>query len=123
MRKRANNAEIVQRIGEIATLLIKGESRENIVRFSTEKYGVKERMTEKYIAKAKLFIEESVEKKINYDYSKAVMRYEELYKHSFEEKDYRTCLSINKELTILQGLNKVQIEHSGNVEFICNIPN
>lgn len=68
MSKRANKAEIVQRVGEIATLLIQGESRENIVRFSTDKYGVKERMTEKYIAKAKLFIEESVERKVSYDY-------------------------------------------------------
>lgn len=122
MGNRATDTELLQRIGEISKLLINGSGKDEIVRFSAEKYGVKERMTEKYISKAKLLIENSVEKQVNYDYAKAVRRYENLYQLSIEKKDYRTALSVNKELTTLQGLFKQEIEHSGEIKFVCSIP-
>ncbi len=50
-------------------------------------------------------------------------RYEDLYRLSIEKKDYRTALSVNKELTTLQGLYKQEIQHSGEIKFICSIPN
>lgn len=120
--RRATKGEIAKRIGEIATMLINGESRETVVRFSSENYGVGERMAEKYMVKAKELIEKSVKKEVEYDYSLAVSRYEELYRLSFEKKDFKTCLSINKELSVLQGLHKVQVEHSGSVQFISSVP-
>ncbi|MGB0917746.1 MAG: hypothetical protein ACPGU4_09160 [Flavobacteriales bacterium] len=120
--KRATKGEIENRVGQIATMLINGESKTNVVRFSTENFGVKERMTEKYLVKAKELIEKSVKKEVEYDYSLAVSRYSELYKRSFEKKDFKTCLSINKELSALQGLHKVQVEHSGNIQFVSSVP-
>ena len=120
--KRATKGEIENRVGQIAIMLINGESKANVVRFSTENFGVRERMTEKYLVKAKELIEKSIKKEVEYDYSLAVSRYSELYKRSFEKKDFRTCLAINKELSTLQGLHKVQVEHSGNVQFISSVP-
>ncbi|SDF29309.1 hypothetical protein [Epilithonimonas hungarica] len=121
-RDRADRSEIAIRIGEIVTLLLKGENREDILRFSAEKFQIKKRMAENYLSKAQFLIEKSVEKNINYDYAKAIRRYEELYQKSLKEGDYRLAVSINKELANLQGLHKVQIEHSGEVKFICNVP-
>lgn len=120
--KRATKGEIAKRTGLIAKMLLEGKSKESIVRFSSEEFCIKERMVEKYIAKAQEIIEKSVVKKVDYDYSKAVLRYEELYRLAFDKKDYKSCLSINKELSNLQGLHKVQVEHSGGVEFISNLP-
>ena len=113
---------IERRIKSISSMLINGNNREFIVLYCSENWNIGERQADKYISKARTLIEQSVKKKVAYDYAKAVRRYEELYRLSIEKKDYKTALSVNKELTTLQGLFKIEVEHSGNIEFICNIP-
>ena len=113
---------IERRIKSISSMLINGNNREFIVLYCSENWNIEERQADKYISKARTLIEQSVKKQVAYDYAKAVRRYEELYRLSIEKKDYKTALSVNKELTTLQGLFKIEVEHSGNIEFICNIP-
>lgn len=113
---------IERRIKSISSMLINGNNREFIVLYCSENWNIGERQADKYISKARTLIEQSVKKQVDYDYAKAVRRYEELYRLSIEKKDYKTALSVNKELTTLQGLFKIEVEHSGNIEFICNIP-
>ena len=113
---------IERRIKSISSMLINGNNREFIVLYCSENWNIGERQADKYISKARTLIEQSVKKQVAYDYTKAVRRYEELYRLSIEKKDYKTALSVNKELTTLQGLFKIEVEHSGNIEFICNIP-
>lgn len=119
---KSTKTTVRQRVNEIALLLLKGESRQGILQYATGAWGVTERQADTYIAKARKEIEESVSKGIEYNYAKAVRRYEELYKLSFEQKDYRTAATINKELASLQGLLKQQFEHSGQVTFVSSIP-
>jgi len=111
-----------RRIKSISSMLINGNNREFIVLYCSENWNIGERQAETYISKARTLIEQSVKKQVAYDYAKAIRRYEELYRLSIEKKDYKTALSVNKELTTLQGLFKIEVEHSGNIEFICNIP-
>ena len=113
---------IERRIKSISSMLINGNNREFIVLYCSENWNIGERQADKYISKARTLIEQSVKKQVAYEYAKAVRRYEELYRLSIEKKDYKTALSVNKELTTLQGLFKIEVEHSGNIEFICNIP-
>ena len=113
---------VERRIKSISSMLINGNNREFIVLYCSENWNIGERQADKYISKARTLIEQSVKKQVAYDYAKAVRRYEELYRLSIEKKDYKTALSVNKELTTLQGLFKIEVEHSGNIEFICNIP-
>ena len=113
---------IERRIKSISSMLLNGNNREFIVLYCSENWNIGERQADKYISKARTLIEQSVKKQVAYDYAKAVRRYEELYRLSIEKKDYKTALSVNKELTTLQGLFKIEVEHSGNIEFICNIP-
>ena len=113
---------IERRIKSISSMLINGNNREFIVLYCSENWNIGERQADKYISKARTLIEQSVKKQVAYDYAMAVRRYEELYRLSIEKKDYKTALSVNKELTTLQGLFKIEVEHSGNIEFICNIP-
>ena len=113
---------IERRIKSISSMLINGNNREFIVLYCSENWNIGERQADKYISKARTLIEQSVKKQVAYDYAKAVRRYEELYRLSIEKRDYKTALSVNKELTTLQGLFKIEVEHSGNIEFICNIP-
>lgn len=120
--QKADKNEVALRIKTVATMLINGVSREDIVLYSSESWEIGERQTDKYIARAKKLVEKSVKKELKYDYAKAIRRYESLYKLSIEKKDYKTALSVNKEITALQGLFKQQIEHSGEVQFICSVP-
>jgi hypothetical protein len=121
MAKSSENI-VLNRVGEVATMLINGSSREDIVQYSSEKWHIGERQTDKYIQKAKESIRSSVKQDIRYDYAKAIKRYEYLYKMVIEKKDYKTALSINKELTNLQGLLIQPIENNLAVQFINNIP-
>lgn len=113
---------VEQRVKVVAKLLITGKSSEDIVHFSSVEWAVGERQTEKYIQKARVLISQSVKKEINYDYAKAIMRFEDLYVSCIERKDFRTALAVNKELASLQALYKCQIEHSGQVQFVCSVP-
>lgn len=120
---KSNINTINQRVIKVANMLIEGKSRISIVHYSSENWNIGERQVHKYITKARELIKAEIVKNLEFDYAKATRRYEDLYQKAIDEKDYRLALSINKELTVLQGLNKIQIEHSGNVEFICNVPN
>ena len=111
-----------QRINEVVNMLILGYNRDLILQNTSNVWKVSDRQIDTYISKARTLIEQSVKKQVAYDYAKAVRRYEELYRLSIEKKDYKTALSVNKELTTLQGLFKIDVEHSGNIAFICNIP-
>src|SRR5690606_8390786 len=111
-----------ERVMKVADMLIEGKSRISIIHYGSDTWSVGERQVEKYLAKARELIKGGIVKNLEFDYAKAIRRYEDLYQKAIDEKDYRLALSINKELTVLQGLHKMQIEHSGNVEFICNIP-
>jgi len=121
MQKSDKNT-VEQRVKDIATMLINGCSREVLVLHCSEKWNIGERQADKYIVRAKVLVENSIKRKVEYDYAKAVRRYEDLYRLSLEKKDYRTALSVNKELTTLQGLFKQEIENSGEIKFICSIP-
>jgi len=113
---------INQRIKEIIEKLLEGQSRSDLIQFCTETYDIGERQADNYLKKANKEIKSMVEKDLTRDYNKAVLRYEKLYNLHFIKKDFKTCINVNEKLCNLQGLNKLQVEHSGNVQFISNIP-
>lgn len=119
---KADKSTVEQRIREVSVMLINGDCREFIVLYCSENWNIGERQADKYISRAKTLVEKSVKRKLEFDYAKAVRRYDNLYKLSLEKKDYKTALSVNKELTSLQGLLKQQVEHAGEVQFICSVP-
>ena len=111
-----------QRINEVVNMLIEGKNRNKIILYGSDNWDIGERQIDKYIAKARDLIQLDIKKNIEYDYAKAIRRYEELYNKAIESVDYRLALSINKEISTIQGLFKIQIEHSGDIQFISNIP-
>lgn len=111
-----------QRIADVSEMLIEGRSRGFIVQFGSDNWNIGERQVDKYISKAREVVKGGVIRNLEFDYAKAVRRYESLYQKAMENEDYRLALSVNKEIVNLQGLSKIQIEHSTNVNFISNIP-
>ncbi len=121
MKKSSKNTTN-QRVSEVSEMLIKGQTRSNIFHYTSVNWKVGARQVDNYIAKARVLIQNDIIKNLEYDYAKAIKRYESLYNRALDLEDYRLAFTINKELTNLQGLNKIKIEHSGNIEFISNIP-
>ncbi len=119
---KSSKAELNQRVKEVMNILLEGGERGFILQYSSGIWDVSERQADNYIRLANELIIKSVKRDINVDYAKAVRRYERLYLLAVAKEDYRTATSINKELTALQGLLKTQVEHSGSVQFISNIP-
>ncbi len=111
-----------ERVSKVAEQLIEGQGRKCIILYGTEEWGVSERQIDKYIAKARDLIQKENSKNIDFELSKALRRNEYLYRKSIEAKDYKLVLLVNRELTQLQGLYKIKVEHSGNIEFVSNIP-
>ena len=119
---KSTNAQILERVKEVVNLLIKGDSREDILQYSAENWKVKERQTDSYIKKAKKHIEEKVGKEIEYTFGLTLIRLNQLYKKSTEKKDYKTALAIQKELALLHNLYNNKIEENENFKFINNVP-
>lgn len=111
-----------ERVTEVAEMLISGETRTSIVQYGTESWEVAERQIDKYIARARKLIQKEVIKDLEYDYAKALRRYEDLYRVGIEKENYKLAISANREIVKLQSLTKVQLEHSGDINFITNIP-
>ena len=121
MAKSSQNI-VNKRIVVISEMLIEGKNRQNILQFNSENWNLSERQIDNYISKATSIIKSELIKDVEFDFAKAVRRYEDLYKQCLEKKDLKTAVAINEKLTALQGLNKIQVEHSGDVQFICNLP-
>lgn len=119
---KSSKLTINQRVAEVSEMLINGVNRASIVHYSSDNWDISERQVDKYISKARELIQSDIIKNLEFDYAKSIKRYESLYQKAIEIKDYRLALTVNKEITQLQGLSKMQIEHSGDVQFICSIP-
>lgn len=119
---KASKLVVNQRVNIIVDMIISGKSRADIIHYGSENWNLGERQIDKYIAKSRDTIQVEIVKNLEYDYAKAIKRYEVLYMKAIEGKDYRLAVTINKEITQLQGLNKLQLDHSGSIEFISNIP-
>ena len=87
MGKKSDGNTVTVRVAEIATMLINGSCRADLLQFIAEKWNVGERMSDNYIKRAKEEITLSVKKDIQYDYAKAVRRYEFIYQKVIDKKD------------------------------------
>lgn len=110
------------RVTTITEMLLKASSREVIVQYASTNWKVTDRQTDTYIKRAREVIEASVKRKVEFDYAMAIKRFEDLYSKAMNKKDYRLASSINKEIATLQGLYKTQIEQTGSITFINNVP-
>ena len=112
---------IEKRILHISQLLLEGKRTQEICRNMSEKWQISKRQVERYIASSyKLWHKElkNQTKKI-LDYHIALRM--NLYRIAYEEKNYRNCLEILKDLAKLEGLYDIDTpsqEHT----IVVNLP-
>lgn len=119
---KSNHITLKKRVEKVAELLLRGDSRTEILQYASKYWKVTDRQADSYIAKARGEIENSVTRKVEFNYAKAERRFEAILKKALKNGDLRTALTTTKELATLQGLYKTQVEQSGEIVFVSNIP-
>ena len=111
-----------ERIAKIAEMMIHGKTRQEILHFVSLTWHLSKRQGSNYIMDARAFITNDIVKDVRFDFAKAVKRYELLFTKAFEGKDYRLAASVNEKICTLEGLLKNQVEFSGDIQFVCSVP-
>jgi hypothetical protein len=96
----------------VADLLLRGYSIDAVYKIVTaplkdgkgDGWELKKRQLYNYATKARRLIRDSSEYDRALEVGKAIQRLESLYRLSFGIQDYKTCLAVQRELSILLGL-------------------
>lgn len=87
-------AERMIRVMTVLELLIKGKSRDYIVRYCSEKWEVEERSTDNYIADARDQIKYEIDKHKEEHVNLALLQFNDLYDKNYLIQDYRECRQV-----------------------------
>ena len=101
---RTNKIEIGERVLCISQLLLEGKRTKEICRIASEKWKISRRQIERYIASAYKNWSKEFEKRRRTILEYHVALRMNLYRISYEQKNYPICLQILKDLAKLEGL-------------------
>jgi len=117
MGNKSTDAEIERRVSEVYTLILAGVRRADIVRHAAKnKWGVESRMIDTYIARATEELRTAATVDRDAELGRAIRRLHHLHQASQRDKDHRTSLSVQRDLTALLGLQaatKVDVSVEG----------
>lgn len=117
-------AAVARRVDIVYKMLLDGLDRREIidaVREQYPKWQSSSRTIDRYIAKAKVLIEEAGRYERPVEHGRLVARLHEVYRAARAKGDERTALAVLKEFRELFGLGAtpaVNVNHSGSLEFI-----
>jgi len=114
---KATNAEIEIRVNKVIQLLILNTNRHDILKYFRTKLNIdiSIKSIDIYIRNAKRIIKKKAKYNIDEQVGKAIARLDDLYLKAYMIQDYKTCLSIQKEINNLLGLitQKVDLTTAG----------
>lgn len=101
-------AELEKRVSQIFDLLMNGMSRRQICQFASKNtdWDVDPRTIDRYIARANEEIRRIGRADRELEMVKTHARLHELYMRCLRIQDYKTCLSVQKEIALLYGLHE-----------------
>lgn len=102
--KRPTKAEYDQRVVEVTELLLSRVSKRAIVRYAAERWGVRERATEKYMAEARARIRALASYDLRQELGKAIGGYELIFAKLLAKGDLRGARATLDQLVELLGL-------------------
>ena len=117
---RSSKLEIEKLLQTIMALMCQGANRQDILQFASERteWRVSERSVDSYIERAREMIRSNADFDPAEEIGKARARYEDLYRNSHKDQDWKTCLSIQREVTEFLGVRKpiklAQTDSQGN---------
>ena len=114
--KKATHAEIEERVTVVYTLLIRGASREEILRHGSETWSLTTRQVEDYLSRATQRLKALAAYVREEEIGRARAQLHDLYGKNMKVQDYKAALQVRKDLSELLGLYAPKTEkheHSG----------
>mgnify|MGYP000930120432 CR=1 FL=1 len=114
--KKATAAEIEERVTVVYTLLIRGASRDEILRHGAEKWTLATRQMEDYLARATERLKALAAYVHEEELGRARAQLHDLYGKNMKVQDYKAALQVRKDLSELLGLYAPKVEkheHTG----------
>jgi hypothetical protein len=114
--KRALDAAVEKRVGEVFLLLLRGASKEAILQHLAQEGAPATRTANWYIGQATARFKAMSKVNLTQERGRQLARLEDLYNRLFRIQDYRTALAVAKERSELAGIypeKVVKNEHSG----------
>jgi hypothetical protein len=102
---KSTDAEINIRHATVAEMLVKGQSRQDILQYASNTWKVSDRTADEYIAKAWAKLKKSINDDIDNYKSLLINRFEDLYKRNYNIQDYRECRQVLGDLSKIIGLS------------------
>lgn len=114
--KKATNAQIEERVTAVYGLLVRGATREEILRHGSATWSLTERQVEDYLSRATKRLEALAHYVREEELGRARAQLHDLYGRNMKVQDYKSALAVRKDLSELLGLYPVKTErheHSG----------
>ena len=108
---KSTDAEVSRRIRFVQRLLLRGRTRSEILQVTTKKWGLEASMIDKYIARAKEFINEVNKIEMLDNMAMITRNYWENYREALKEKNRFLAVSILEKIAKLKGLSQETVNH------------
>ena len=102
--RKSTRLQIADRILQIKKFILEGKHRHDIVRYSSEKWGLGERQTEKYMRKSNNEIKKAYADKSNMDIAWHIESRKNLLQYATHISDFRMASALLTDTARLQGL-------------------
>jgi hypothetical protein len=96
---KGTDIDIAKRKKELFEMVIRGVSKKNIIRYTAEKYNIKERQTESYLAEIHEEIKDIFKAEKQAILSKYVVMMQDLYRRNYLAEDYKECRNILNDIS------------------------
>lgn len=117
MASKSTDAEVELRINHVYNMVVKGETRKDIVRYGSKTWDVSSRTIDEYLARVHLEIKETYNKEYKeHIISKQLVQLDDLYKKNYGNEDFRECRSLIETKSKLLGLNEPDKKQIANEE-------
>lgn len=103
---KSSNYQIVKRVGTVIDFLLDGLSKHEIVRFTSDEWGVGSRQTEVYLQRANIKIEEIATKAQEGAFNKVRARLERQYRRAIQTEDGQLARLLILDMRRLYALDK-----------------
>ena len=107
MSKKSTRATVIARVDVVYRLMLLGLNRQRIIDHVASKYpawGSSSRSIDRYMAQAKVLLEEAGQHDRSFEFGRALARLHDLYARCVNAKDYRGAIAVQNQINDLCGL-------------------
>lgn len=102
--KKATKAEVEERVTTVFTLMVRGATRDEILRHAAKEWGLASRTVDDYVARATERLKAMAVVVRAEELGRARAQLHDLYGKNMKVQDYKAALSVRKDLSELLGL-------------------